>query len=166
MKSGTTRPSQTRAVGWLKKVLPYGQKSDLGASMQLLFPASKRESPNMNNAAWFSGNLARQVYGIVRRVAVAQKKSSIQKCMLRLAMSVLVRPHYCLKSFFFFACYEVVMLNLSFSNIQNFLFFIFLYILISTYSVYFMIIDLILSLGKNIILFLVWAYLTIKNFNS
>ena len=40
----------------------------------------------MNNAAWFSVNLARQVYGIMRRVA--QKKASIQKyCMLRLAMS-------------------------------------------------------------------------------
>ena len=39
----------------------------------------------MNNAAWFSVNLARQVYGIMRRVA--QKKASIQNCMLRLAMS-------------------------------------------------------------------------------
>ena len=39
----------------------------------------------MNNAVWFSGNLARQVYGIMRRVV--QKKASIQKCMLRLAMA-------------------------------------------------------------------------------
>ena len=40
----------------------------------------------MNNAAWFSGNLARQVYGKMRRVA-QKKPVYLQNCMLRRAKS-------------------------------------------------------------------------------
>ena len=52
IKSGINRPSQGLPVGCLKKVSPYGQKSEkIGASsMYLLFPASYNESPKINKA--------------------------------------------------------------------------------------------------------------------
>jgi hypothetical protein len=52
IKSGINRPSQGLPVGCLKKVSPYGQKSEkVGASlMYLLFPASYNESPKINRA--------------------------------------------------------------------------------------------------------------------
>lgn len=61
------------------------KKSAVGPLMKTLFPASKRESPKMNNAAcFFSTDLARQVDGMRR--PVAPKRASTQNSVSRLAM--------------------------------------------------------------------------------